>query len=662
MTGVGYYSYDHINANSNANTNTNVNGGRGPTEPVASRAYHGVRATKLNNVSSPYSYDLNGNMVRTPSGSLEYTADNHLRLIFADQSRWDRFDYSPSGARFRQFQRVGIDSTETIYIGPYERITQYIGPLTDARKGRISRHRHHLSNSEGVFATLEINQEYADILDQDSPVRRAIGRPPLSLITTAKVWYLHRDQLGSVLKITDERARVAAAFWYDPWGKKTASAVNEPAQGRVGQKLEQTWKRGFTGHEHISGVSLVHMNGRVYDNAIANFTTVDLMTQSLSDSQSLNGYQYARRNPLKFVDPTGLGWDPIGAVVGAAVGFFTGGPGGAVAGFIIGGNAQDAAKWVKENWKEIVIVTVTVVVAVVASPLGPIAAGLIAGAVQGALSAALYGGSGEDILVGAFKGAVVGAMLGGIASGVQTGTMNPWVGAGMTAHVSGAAAAASGGDYWEGAKVSLITSGGSAALQNVPYYDSSPAVRIAGSAALSGTASEVTGGKFANGAVTGAYQGVVSEIARMHAERRERAMTWGERAMVSDAAEINGLDPDKARVVKGRYMLFQDSSTAMTPDGKMYFPEEHYCPDFSICGGSDASIKNRGWFIHEATHVWQYQQGTNVAWEGLKLRLLNPVTSIFNQGALYEPNFRVPFKDNNIEQQGDWVKAKSGYP
>jgi hypothetical protein len=36
------------------------------------------------------------------------------------------------------------------------------------------------------------------------------------------------------------------------------------------------------------------------------------------------------------------------------------------------------------------------------------------------------------------------------------------------------------------------------------YYDSNPAVRIAGSAALGGTAAELSGDKFENGAATGA--------------------------------------------------------------------------------------------------------------------------------------------------------------
>ncbi|MGJ5181849.1 RHS repeat-associated core domain-containing protein [Bradyrhizobium oligotrophicum] len=628
-------------------------------EDTDAKPFHAVEATQLAGTRTSYGYDANGSLVRSPAGILEYTADNRLKTIFADQARWVRFDYSPSGSRYRQFERVGPESRETIYVGAYERVTQFTGALTEARRGRITRHRHYLTNSEGVFAAVELNSEYADVLDQENTRPGSPVKPPWSRLETTKVWYLHRDQLGSVLKISDEAGRVAASYWYDPWGKRTAYVNDPTGDTRSGLKLEKTWDRGFTGHEHRDAYSLVHMNGRVFDSALANFTSVDLITQSLGDSQTTNGYQYARRNPLRYVDPTGLGFDPIGAIVGGVVGFFVGGPAGAVAGFIIGGSAQEVGKWVKEHWREVLIITVTIAVAVVASPLGPVAAGLIAGAVQGALSSYLYGGSTEDILAGAFKGAVVGAMMGGIAYGVQTGALNPYAAAAMTAHVSGVSAAANGGDYWTGAKVSLITSAGAATLQQVPQYDSSPAARIAGSAALGGTAAELSGDKFENGAVTGAYQGVVSEVARMHAERRERSLTFGERRLIAGADEISNLDMDKARVVRGRYMLFQFSETAMSPDGKMYFPERIYCPDFSICGADNYAIRqNRGWFLHESTHVWQTQQGTNVALEGLMLRVQNPLTAIFSTERLYKPNYGIPFKDNNIEQQGDWVKDK----
>jgi RHS repeat-associated protein len=38
--------------------------------------------------------------------------------------------------------------------------------------------------------------------------------------------------------------------------------------------------RGFTGHEHLDNVGLIHMNGRVYDQEIARFVSTDPLIPS----------------------------------------------------------------------------------------------------------------------------------------------------------------------------------------------------------------------------------------------------------------------------------------------------------------------------------------------------------------------------------------------
>jgi RHS repeat-associated protein len=63
---------------------------------------------------------------------------------------------------------------------------------------------------------------------------------------------------------------------------------------------------GFTGHEHLDNVGLVHMNGRVYDPAIARFLSPDPVVTSPFNRQDLNRYSYAWNSPLSIVDPTGL--------------------------------------------------------------------------------------------------------------------------------------------------------------------------------------------------------------------------------------------------------------------------------------------------------------------------------------------------------------------
>jgi hypothetical protein len=89
-----------------------------------------------------------------------------------------------------------------------------------------------------------------------------------------------------------------------------------------------------------------------------------------------------------------------------------------------------------------------------------------------------------------------------------------------------------------------------------------------------------------------------------------RKLTVGEQTY---ASSIFGVAIDYARVLvhNEKYIFFQPSDTAMTPNGEIYFPAPSYKADFST------SIPDAGWIIHELTHVWQYQHGVNVRVQGM---------------------------------------------
>ncbi len=513
-SGVGDYSY--------APPVTIALAGEDPN----AKPFHAVLQTKSGSTRDSYGYDLNGNMARGPTGAFEYTSDNKMKLLFADQARWVRFDYAPSGARYRQFARTGIEAVETLYLGSYERVTEYVGPLTDARRGKLTRHRIYLSNGDGVFATIETNGEYSDILSQMTGKRanQSTAKIPRSLIETDKVWYLHKDQLGSVIKITDETGRVAAAFWYDPWGKRTAF-VHDPKGARSGQRLDDSWDRGFTGHEHMDEFSLVHMNGRVYSPVTALFTSSDPVDLAIGQTQGLGRYRYAKGNPLKFTDPTGL-FDLGGAIVGGVIGLVTGGPAGAAAGFIIGGD-DNTRKFVEAHWKEAVIIGATVAVSVLV-PGSPILIGALAGATSGGLSVALYGGSFDEVLAAAAKGAVIGAFSAGVADAIGTaGVQYNWSEGGaekIFAHglAGGVESQIQGGNFGSGFASAAVAQGFAPKISAIRGFEGARAARIAAAALVGGTTASISGGKFVTGAVTAAFLRSFNDEAPAHQRcRRE---------------------------------------------------------------------------------------------------------------------------------------------
>ena len=63
--------------------------------------------------------------------------------------------------------------------------------------------------------------------------------------------------------------------------------------------------RGYTGHEHLQSVGLIHMNGRLYDPKLHRFLQTDNYVQDPSNTQNYNRYGYVLNNPLKYTDPSG---------------------------------------------------------------------------------------------------------------------------------------------------------------------------------------------------------------------------------------------------------------------------------------------------------------------------------------------------------------------
>lgn len=466
-TGIGSYFY----ADSMANT-----GNWQPTNAVARIGGGGPDRT--------YTYDDNGNLIRALNSQYKYSADNLLSQIDIDQDHWSRFDYDPDGQRYRQTSRNGEVIREALYIGAFELVRDFRGDSFKTAKPTSIRYRYTLSTPNGVFATLQLDvKPQPDTTASDSP----------SSVGPAKenIFYLHRDHIGSIVRVTDKVGSLAARFWFDPWGKPVASKILDS-----GNPFGYAWNRGLGGHEHLSGTSLIHMNGRVYDLNTGMFLSADPAAQQLAK------YGYANNNPLQFIDPTGESF--LGALIGGVVGFITGGPVGAIIGVFVGGN-DAVQRWVEQNWRTVVIVAAAVVLTA-ATGGNPILAGMLVGAATGALSSALYGGNFQDILEGAIRGAVIGGVTAGAFhgvgeafSGAANSTSNTIGHIAAHGTVGGALEAAQGGDFWQGFAASVATQASSRVTLN------SVGANTARAAIVGGTVASISGGNFANGAIMGAF-------------------------------------------------------------------------------------------------------------------------------------------------------------
>ncbi|MEL0651638.1 RHS repeat-associated core domain-containing protein [Algibacter sp. TI.3.09] len=252
--------------------------------------------------------------------------------------------------------------------------------------------------------------------------------------------YLHRDYLGSILAITDAGGLVKEQRQFGAWGLSDKFA---DSKGNTIFTHGSLLGRGFTGHEHFFEVSLIHMNGRMYDAQLGRFLSPDNNIQEPFNTQNFNRYGYVLNNPLSFNDPTGESFN----------------------------------KWWKKNWKQVVTVAAVVVVTVAVTVLTagtatPLLVGVMAGAAGGftggALGTALNGGSfGESLLnggIGAFTGALMGGAGAYAASFAPAGILNGALyGSTSNAILGGIGDLLMGGDgiqgaLWGGA-LGLITGG-----------------------------------------------------------------------------------------------------------------------------------------------------------------------------------------------------------
>ncbi|TVR46265.1 MAG: RHS repeat protein [Puniceicoccaceae bacterium] len=168
-------------------------------------------------------------------------------------------------------------------------------------------------------------ESFRIIEEQDAPgpaVARRIFSLGMSLAADAEAtpYYFARDHLGSVRAVLDASAAVAAAIDYDPWGRHSILAGQDPS------------RLAFTGHWHHIPTGLAMAPFRSY----APWTGQWLNRDPAGEDGGLNLYAYALNNPLSLHDPLGL-WAGIDDLIFAGGGAVIG-VGGRFVGDLFTGN------------------------------------------------------------------------------------------------------------------------------------------------------------------------------------------------------------------------------------------------------------------------------------------------------------------------------------
>ncbi|MDZ4077077.1 FG-GAP-like repeat-containing protein [Hydrocarboniphaga sp.] len=429
--------------NGNLNTKTGTDG-------IGTIAYDPAHPQWLSTSTTSgkaYIHDGNGNLKTiTTNGATtsSYTwASYNLPTQLSRSGKTVNFTYGPD--RQKLTQTIALSGKTIVYAGDlYE----------DNITGSNHEKKHYIPTPDGVVA-----------------IYTETG-------SSTKTEYLHKDHLGSVDVVTNTSGQVLEQLSYDAFGKRRSSSWQNALNPTPTNFLSV---KGFTGHEMLDEVGLIHMNGRVYDPLIGRFISADPTLTNPLSTQGYNRYAYTENQFLNATDPSGYSW--------------------------LGKKLKKIGNWIDDNWRTLAAVAIAIAAPYTISYFG--LQGVAAYATAAAFGFA--GGmvaSGGDLRAG-LLGAVSAAAFYGIGQSpigknASWGKWGTLMAKGL-AHgaVGGISTEIQGGNFAKG----FLSTGTAAFL--APGIDLAAdgnfAIGVIASAIVGGTVSEIGGGKFSNGAITSAF-------------------------------------------------------------------------------------------------------------------------------------------------------------
>lgn len=429
-------------------------------------------------------YDEAGNICyKTGIGNMSYREGTNQLAEVRDNDHyiplWNYIGYTSFDKVARVKQNVTgrghYDQLDLEYGPDKARVCQEISVWTQKKSpGVESTARKVLTRSQKYYVGSSFEEEITSGKVIDRAWLIAEGKPVAFVEksdTSEHEYYLHDDNVETIVACTDANGKAKGRMDCDPWGCKIDATTG--SLDPVSTVYEVT-DRCFTGHEHIDAFSMINMDGRIYSPYLGRFISPDPFVQAPDNSQSLNRYAYCLNNPLTLTDPSGYHWtgDLFCAMVGIAVGFETCGLGVGAAGALIGGACGGASS---------------------------------------ALASCLLNGANlwqtaKSTIVGGFWGAASGVMnceIGDYADDF-------WLGTALHSVSDGATEAMQGGHFEHGFFTGMVSSMGGQGIARYGDHLSLEA-QVAASSVLGGTVSAIGGGKFASGAMTAAFQMMYNE-------------------------------------------------------------------------------------------------------------------------------------------------------
>ena len=282
------YEYDNLDrltqypdANGNPITQSYDNRGRITANEVGTYQY--------NNTLKPYQ---NTRVLLNPESLAHYQPRPQLNINY-NVHKAPNTIHEPGKDRFTFY-----------YDGDGNRLAAYFGnENTDASQRPIRK----FYSSDGTFeVTINTQTGQEEILTYVQGNAYVSNIVKKTTTSGSEYLYLHKDYLGSIVAISNQAGDVIEKRHFDAWGNltkywKTGGITAIPNGTTTFLLLD----RGYTSHEHLLSIGIIHMNGRLYDPKLHRFLMPDNYVQDPSNTQNYNRYSYVLNNPLRYTDPSG---------------------------------------------------------------------------------------------------------------------------------------------------------------------------------------------------------------------------------------------------------------------------------------------------------------------------------------------------------------------
>jgi len=242
---------------------------------VGSYTYHPTRRHAVTSAGgTSYGYDANGNMTSRGGATIGWSSYNLPTSINAPGGYSAQFAYAPDRSRWRQVSSYAGGTETTIYVG---------GVLEKLTTPVRTHWKHLIATPSG----------------QVQVIRRSDG--------TSETLYVTTDHLGSTDAVLDAAGTPVLQGSFAVHGERRAGDWQGAPSSGEWQSIAATTRRGYTGHEMLDNVALIHMNGRVLDPALGRFLSADPYIDGPLSTQGWNRYAYVHGRVMSATDPSGYG-------------------------------------------------------------------------------------------------------------------------------------------------------------------------------------------------------------------------------------------------------------------------------------------------------------------------------------------------------------------